>query len=168
MSHRSPKPIGAQDALSGTAARRLFELADWLEQRTAQLDDLLAGDSARRVDSWLAEIQPDPEPWTEVTPGWTYTVEHIDLGMVFDAGGLLDEAATMTDTDDLSLSGLAYNLREVVNTDANADGIDVSSLPGTFDMLPVSGIVRCWRQLLADGTTVIMFDVRNPIDGACE
>lgn len=168
MSHRSPKPIGATAALNATALRRVTDQVDWLEQNQQALADLLAGELNRKPERWLARIQADPEAWVEVTPGWTYTVEAVTVALTLDGDGLLDAETTTTNTGDDSMSGLAYNLRELLNTNSDADGTDVSALPGTFAMLPVSGIVECWHQALEDGTVVIMFDVRNPIDGACE
>ena len=167
MSHRSPKPIGATTALNATALHRVTDCTDWLEQNMQAIDQLLVERMYGPAKEWLALIQADPEPWVEVTPGWTYTVEAVTVALTLDVDGLLDAATTTTETGDDSLSGLAYNLRELLNTNSDADGIDASALPGTFAVLPVGGLVECWHQQLEDGSTVIMFDVRNPVDGAC-
>ena len=145
--------------------RSISSAIDWVESNQDALDELLAGDSSRLTGRWLCQVM-DTVKATGV-PIWTYTVKPVDLTIPRTSGGVVNGTVTGTDTTDLTMAGNAYNLRELLNTATSADGYNISALPGTFAVNPISGFVECWHQRLKNGDVVIMFDVRNPIDGTC-
>lgn len=165
MTYRSPKPLASTFSLSGTALNALTDSMDWLDEHKSSIQDMLDGDPTRLTGRWLAKIT-DTVKSTSV-PIWVYTVVPADLTIPRSTLGVVNGTVTSADSGDLTMRGNAYNLRELLNTATSADSVDISALPGTFAVKPISGFVECWHQRLANGDVVIMFDVRNAIDGAC-
>lgn len=165
MSYRSPKPLGTVVSMSGTAFNAMQDAVEWVEQRQGALDDMLAGDPTRLTGRWIAKIT-DSVKSTGV-PIWVYTVVPADLTIPRTTAGVVNGTVTSADSTDLTMRGNAYNLRELLNTATVADGVDISALPGTFAVKPITGFVECWHQRLENGDVVIMFAERNAIDGAC-
>jgi hypothetical protein len=165
MTYRSPKPASTVTNIAGTAMRSMTSSTDWVEQNRDAVDELLAGDSSRLTERWIGLIGQTSKASDK--PIWTYWVTPVDLTIPRSSTGVVNGTATGTDTTDLTMAGKGYNLRELLNTSTTADGYDISALPGTFAVKPISGFVECWHQRLKNGDVVIMFDVRNPIDGTC-
>lgn len=138
---------------------------DWVDAHKDAIQEMLDGDPARITGRWLAKITE----YTKSTgvPIWVYTVVPADLTIPRTTSGVVNGTVTSADSGDLTMRGLAYNLRELTNTATSADGVDISALPGTFAVKPITGFVECWHQRLANGDVVIMFAERNAIDGSC-
>jgi hypothetical protein len=165
MTYRSPKPLASTFSLSGTALNALTDSMDWLDEHKSAIQDMLDGDPTRLTGRWIAKVT-DSVKSTGV-PIWVYTVVPADLTIPRTTAGVVNGTVTSADSTDLTMRGNAYNLRELLNTATVADGVDISALPGTFAVKPITGFVECWHQRLANGDVVIMFAERNAIDGAC-
>lgn len=99
---------------------------------------------------------------------WAYTLKAVRIGIEPDAGGCIATAATWQQRPGaVAMEGLALNMYELLNSSTNADGIDPTGLPGSYQPRPAVGFVRCWHERLVSGKVVIMFAKEVRIDGAC-
>lgn len=90
---------------------------------------------------------------------WLYTIGERGVGA---PATYLDTARTN------AITGYGLNVREFRNTAATIRGqIPVAQLPGTFAILPLSGVFLWWPYRCDDGTFLWLTQEPNDIHGVC-